>query len=245
VITHDAEKDSLNYWYQPDIKVDSLIFKVSNINFIDTLTVKIKDQEKDSLLLKSIQSRPLKLTEDFELQANIPFQNIDESKVTILDKDSTTVVFSTNLDALKNVYKFNFDKTEENNYRIQMLPETFTDFFGNKNDTLNFTVRTKALSDYGDIRVTLRNATYPVIVQLVSQQDNVEAEKFHDNNTPIDFLSITPGKYYLRVIFDTNGNKKYDAGNYLKKQQPERVSYYPEELDIRAYSEQVYEFILK
>ncbi len=172
-------------------------------------------------------------------------QNIDESKVTILDKDSISVGFTTALDTFKNRYKFNFDKTEENSYKIQMLPETFTDFFGNKNDTLNYTVRTKALSDYGDIRVTLRNAKYPVIVQLVSQQDNVEDEKFHNSNSPIDFLSITPGKYYLRVIFDINGNKKYDAGNYLKKQQPERVSYFPELLDIRAYSEQVYEFILK
>jgi uncharacterized protein (DUF2141 family) len=245
VITQDAEKDSLNYWYQPEIKVDSLLFKVRNINFSDTLMVKIKDQKKDSLLLKPILSRPLKLNEGFELQANIPFQNIEESRVTILDKDSVTVAFTTVLDAIQNRYKFNFDKTEENSYKIQMLPETFTDFFGNKNDTLNYTVRTKALSDYGDIRVTLRNAKYPVIVQLVSQQDNVEDEKFHNTNTPIDFLSITPGKYYLRVIFDTNGNKKYDAGNYLKKQLPERVSYFPELLDIRAYSEQVYEFILK
>jgi uncharacterized protein (DUF2141 family) len=245
VITKDSEKDSLNYWYQPDIKVDSLLFKVTNINFMDTLTVKIKDQTKDSLLLKPIQSRALKLAEDFELQANIPFQNIDDNKVNILDKDSVNIAFTTDLDTFKNVYKFSFDKTEENSYKIQMLPETFTDFFGNKNDTLNYTVRTKALSDYGDIRVTLRNATYPVILQLVSQQDIVEAEKFHNSNTPIDFLSITPGKYYLRVIFDTNGNKKYDAGNYLKKQQPERVSYFPELLDIRAYSEQVYEFILK
>jgi len=115
--------------------------------------------------------------------------------VTILDKDSISVGFTTALDTFKNRYKFNFDKTEENSYKIQMLPETFTDFFGNKNDTLNYTVRTKALSDYGDIRVTLRNATYPVILQLVSQQDIVEDEKFHNSNTPIDFF-----KYYSREI---------------------------------------------
>jgi len=46
VITQDSEKDSLNYWYLPDIKVDSLLFKVTNINFIDTLTVKIKAKKR-------------------------------------------------------------------------------------------------------------------------------------------------------------------------------------------------------
>lgn len=246
LITKDPKKDSLYYWYMPNIKNDSLLFKVTNTNYIDTLTVRIKDQTKDSLSIKPIESRTLRLTEDFELEANIPFKSIDETKITILDKDSTKVAFTASLDKFKYIYKFNFDKTEENVYKIKMLPETFTNFFeSQQNDTLNYTVRTKALSDYGDIRVTLKNATYPVIVQIVSQQGDVEVEKISNTNKPVDFLAITPGKYYLRVIFDTNGNKKYDAGNYLKKRQPERVSYYSDLLDVRAYSDHIYEFILK
>jgi len=245
LITQDTEKDSLNYWYQPNIKVDSLLFKVTNTNFIDTLTVRIKNQIKDSLVLKPLESRALRLTEDFELQANIPFISIDETKISIIDKDSINVNFTAKLDAFKNIYKFSFDKKEENRYIIKMLPGALKDFFEAENDSLSYGIRTKALSDYGDIRVNLVNAIYPVIVQLVNQQGSVEAEKLSKSNLPIDFLTITPGKYYLRVMFDTNENKKYDSGTYLKKRQPERVSYYPDLLDIRAYSEQVFEFILK
>ncbi len=245
LITKDPKKDSLYYWYKPNIKQDSLVFAVTNTNYIDTLTVRIKDQVKDSLLIKSIESRILRITDDFELEANIPFISIDEKRITIFDKDSVNVDFTTKLDKYKNRYSFNFKKTESNVYKIRILPDAFTNFFGSQNDTLRYNIRTKSLSDYGDIRVTLRNAIYPVIMQLVDKQGDVIDEKYSTKFEPIDFLTINPGKYYLRVIFDTNKNKKYDPGSYLKKLQPERVSYYPELLDIRSFSELMYEFILK
>ena len=62
----------------------------------------------------------------------------------------------------------------------------------------------------------------------------------------MDFLNIEAGQYYLRVVFDSNGNKKYDTGSYLKKIQPERVSFreYSPDDDIRAGWDQVWEFTL-
>jgi hypothetical protein len=47
------------------------------------------------------------------------------------------------------------------------------------------------------------------------------------------------------VIFDTNGNQKWDSGSYLQKRQPERISYYPAELDTRTGWDLVEEFILE
>jgi len=34
---------------------------------------------------------------------------------------------------IKNAYALKFDKTEDNNYRINILPEAFEDFFGDTN----------------------------------------------------------------------------------------------------------------
>ena len=126
----------------------------------------------------------------------------------------------------------------------QMLPETFTDFFGNKNDTLNYSVSIKQYSDYGNVRATLQNATYPLIVQLTDAKGDVKEEHYYTKLEVVEFLNVTPGKYYLRVIFDENKNNKFDSGNYLLKRQPERISYYPEELDIRAGWDEIIEFIL-
>ncbi|MCK0108014.1 Ig-like domain-containing protein [Flavobacteriaceae bacterium S0825] len=246
VITKETDKDTLNYWYKPNFEVDSLMFRVLNKGYEDTFKVNIRDLKKDTLIIKPIEARTLKLVEDFQLQGTTPFAAIDESKITILDKDSTNVAFSTKLDALNNIYNFSFDKTEDNAYSFKLLPGAFTDFFEDRNDTLNFNVRTKAEIDYGEIRVNLQNATYPVIVQLVDQRGEIEAEQYaEDASKPIDFLSLNPGNYFLRVIFDSNKNRKYDSGNYLKKLQPERVSHDTKEIEVRAFSEQIVTFILQ
>ena len=45
---------------------------------------------------------------------------------------------------------------------------------------------------------------------------------------------LTPGQYIIKFIHDRNNNKKWDTGNYLMRIQPERVSYYKDEISIRA-----------
>ena len=41
-----------------------------------------------------------------------------------------------------------------------------------------------------------------------------------------------------------NGNGKWDTGNYLKMMQPEKVSYYPDVIDVRANWELEQNFII-
>ena len=233
-VTKDQKTDSLLYWYKPKFEVDSLLFLVSNKSYADTLTVKIKSIDKDSLVINSIQNRVLSFTEDFEIEANITFTLIDKEKITILNKDSIQVDFSITFDELNNRYKFIFEKKEQERYKIQMLPETFTDFFGNKSDTLSYSLSTKEYSDYGNVRISLKNTTYPVIVQLTNDKGEVKAEKYSTKPELLDFLTVNPSTYFIRVIYDANGNKKYDTGNYLLKRQPERVSVFEMEETVRA-----------
>ncbi|WP_412986967.1 Ig-like domain-containing protein [Pontimicrobium sp. IMCC45349] len=243
-ITKDPDKDTLNFWYKPKLEVDSLIFEVSNKKYRDTLVVKIKDQERDSLIYNAIESRVLKLKEDFQITSNLPNSKIDNSKIKIMDKDSVNVPFTSSYDKVNNISNFKFDKTEGNTYKIEMLPGALTDFFGTVNDTLNYNLRTRQLSDYGNVRVLLKNAKYPVVVQLTSEKGEVKYEKTSTKAEPLDFNNLDAGNYLIRVIFDTNGNGKFDTGNFLKKQQPERVSYFPEVLDVRAGWDLIQEFVL-
>lgn len=85
---------------------------------------------------------------------------------------------------------------------------------------------------------------YPVIVQLTNEQGEVQAEKFSSKAEPIDFRYLDPNKYYLRVVVDTNGNQKWDPGSFLHNRQPERISYLPELLDVRAGWDLVQSFTL-
>ncbi|MBT8260548.1 MAG: Ig-like domain-containing protein [Bacteroidia bacterium] len=245
-ILEDAknDSDSLIYFYKPSIKNDSLLFTVSKKNKLDTLTVKIREREKDSLIIKASPRSSISFIEDFYIESNIPFTKIDESKIYFINKDSLDVTYSTKLDSLKNSYAFKFEKQEQETYKIQLFPGALEDFFGNNNDTLSYTLKTRTKGDYGDIRLTLQNAIYPVIVLLVDSKDEVKYEQFYQGASPIDFRHISPGKYSLRVIFDSNNNQKYDTGNYLLKRKPERVSYYPNIVEVRAGWDEIIEFTL-
>ena len=43
-----------------------------------------------------------------------------------------------------------------------------------------------------------------------------------------------PGNYNLRIIKDTDKNRKFTTGNFIKKKQPEQVIYYNEPIEIKA-----------
>ncbi|WP_281847770.1 Ig-like domain-containing protein [Olleya namhaensis] len=240
----DEKTDTLNYFYKPKLEVDSLVFKVTNRTKIDTFTVRIKDNKRDSLLVKASPSSNIDFFETLKLSANIPISKFDKSKITILDKDSTKVSFTTKLDTLQNTIEVDFDKTEDNLYKIQLLPSTITDFYNLPNDTLNFNLRTVKESGLGNARVILKNATYPLIVQFLNKTGEVKYEQYATTPKPLDFFFLKPGEYYVRVIYDTNKNGKYDSGNFLKKQQAERVSYAKKVEEIRSGWEVIIDFTL-
>ncbi|MEJ2112395.1 MAG: hypothetical protein P8X62_01355, partial [Flavobacteriaceae bacterium] len=243
-ITKDEKADTLYYWYKPKLEVDSLIFNVTKGNVTKDFTLKIRSKEQDTLKVNAVTIGNLNYGETYKISASTPIETIDETKISIIDKDSVTVDFKTAFDTISNIVALDFEKTENNSYKIKLLPNSLTDFYGIANDTLDYSIKTKAFSDYGNVRVSLQNAKYPIIVQLSDEKGEVKAEQFSDEPKFFDFRYVNPGKYLLRVIFDSNGNKKYDTGSYLKKQQPERVSYYPELIDVRANWDEIREFIL-
>lgn len=245
-VTKDQSADTLYYWYRPKLELDSTQFIVRNKTFIDTLKHRFRTIDKDTLTVKMLSSGTLGFSDDLKISGTIPFVKLNEKQIKILDKDSLDVSFETTYDSLDNVYSLQFEKQESQKYAIQMLPGALEDFFGNVNDTLNYSARTKLYSDYSNIRVTLRNMTYPVIVQLMTEKGEVKYEQFAKVDRLFDFRNLSPGNYYLRVIFDANGNQKWDSGNYLEQFQAERISYYPELIDdARANWDPVIEFILE
>ena len=235
----NEKTDSLFYYYNPRLKVDSLIFKVSNRKVIDTFTVRIKDKERDSLVVNSSPKGTIGIEKDLYVSANIPFESIDETKISIRDKDSSLVAFKTEYDSLKNSYALKFKKAQDNKYKIQLLPNALIDLFENTNDTLNYSLNTQTEYQFFNSRIILENAKYPVIVQLTDSKFEVMAEQYITEAQPIDFRFLEPKKFYLRVIYDSNKNGKYDTGDYLKGIQPERVSYHPDIIEGTAGFDEV------
>lgn len=245
IIEH-RDKDTVQYWFKPFFEADSLIFEVNNGNYKDTIATRFKDQYKDSLNITSISKGNLSLDESFKLKSNTPLETINDSLITLIDKDTLAVLFKSKIDHLHNELIINFEQTENNAYTLQILPEAITDFLENKNDSLSFKFRTKKLADYGKVFLTLQNVKqYPVIAQLTNDKGEVLSERIVTNENTIVFDYLNPAKYNLRVILDDNKNGKWDTGNYLKQLKPERIIYYPEVVEVRANWELKQTFELK
>ncbi|MFD2563346.1 Ig-like domain-containing protein [Aquimarina rubra] len=243
----DKTKDTLHYWFKPFFEADSLIFEVTNSkNFRDTLVARFKDQYKDSIKLSNNAKGNLAFNKDFTLFSNTPLESINEKLISLIDKDTVEIPFSVQLDKIKNEAIFTFERTEDNAYKIELLPEAITDFIGNVNDTININFRTKKLADYGTIFFTLQNVKeYPLLVQATDEKGKFIDEKIVAKEETTVFDNLDPGKYNIRVIFDTNKNGAWDTGNFLKGIQAEKVVYYPEAIEVRANWELKQTFILE
>lgn len=245
-ITKDRETDTLHYWYEPELERDSLQFIVTTPTSLDTLLVRKRTVEKDSLTFTFEPSGTLGLNQELKIFPGIPITEINESLLNLVDKDTFPVPFSVKEEAFKNELLLDFEKKENQNYSFTALPGAFTDFFGNTNDTLQASFRTQSLSDFGNVIVNLQNVKhYPVIVQLTNEEGEVQAEKQHDSAGTFNFQNLKPGKYLLRIIYDRNENGRWDTGNYLEQQQPEEIIYFPDLLDVRANWDVTQTFILE
>lgn len=246
-IVKDPKTDTLYYWYKPKFEVDTTFFIVSNEKQIDTFKHRFRTIKADSLKMNALTKGTLNFEDVFTIEANIPLAKIDTTKIKVINKDSLSVPYKVKYDSINNNYKFPIELKESQKYNFTILPNAFTDFYDATNkDTLNYSLRTKTKAEYGNMRVNLRNAKLPLIVQLVDSKGEIIYERYAKESPVVDFTNLIPKKYALRVVFDTNENGKYDTGNFLLGIQPERVSYKPaDEIDdVRASFDFVIDFTL-
>ncbi len=247
LIRKENEKDSLNFWFTP-FEADSIVFTVSNKlqKVIDTFTVKSRKVDLDSLVITPNQRGSLGFNEAFHLSATTPLIEIDTSKVKMINKDSLNVLLKLALDTVANKVDFDFPLEPNENYGLELLPGAITDFFGETNDTLSYNLSTQSFADYGNLTVNIQGAVqYPILVQLTDTDGKMKLEIYATKEQAFEFNNIEPSTYLIRVIEDRNSNGKWDTGNFLQNLQPEKVSYYPDEIEIRANWEKIETFTLQ
>ncbi|MEE9407885.1 MAG: Ig-like domain-containing protein [Polaribacter sp.] len=232
----EIDKDTLNYWFTP-FEADSLNFIVSNASFLDTITVKLRKKKTDSLTINSTVNGTLHFRDTLFLKTNNPIIKLDTSKISITDKDTLSIPFSGYIDAKENKIGVLFDKKQKQSYSVTILPEAFKDIFEQKNDTLNYSLRTQELEDYGKITINIVNEkSNSLIIELLEgkNKDKVVEIRFIKGTETLVFDLLEPKTYYIRATIDSNKNNKWDTGNYLLKQLPEDIIYYTEDIEVRA-----------
>jgi uncharacterized protein (DUF2141 family) len=150
----------------------------------------------------------------------------------------------------------NFLLKENTKYHLFIPPGTFTDYFGLTNDTIKIDFKTREAKYYGSLKLKvnipeIKNAQSLIyqekdqgvrkeqiqakyIVQLLDEKETVVREDAITKSEIINYEYLHPQNYKLKIVVDSNGNGKWDSGDYLKKIQPEKVIYNTEAITIRS-----------
>lgn len=235
IVTQFPKKDSLQVWFKP-LKVDSLSMEVSKESYNKKFSLKIKALKKDTLNIKAVQNGQINFRERFTMETETPLVKFDKSKITLVNKDSTAVDFTTEYDEFDQKLYVDFEKKPLEKYHFTFLPGALTDFYEKTNDTLSYKLSTKEYEDYGNLILNLRNVKrFPIIVEITNKKgDNVLASAYSEGETKITFNLLVPEEFTVRVIYDDNKNKVYDTGSFLKKTYAEEVFYYQKGIDVRS-----------
>jgi uncharacterized protein (DUF2141 family) len=168
-----------------------------------------------------------------------PIANFDLTQCVVIetrkDQSDTLPLTAYFADSLHRLLAFQYPFKEKTSYTLLCPDSLFWSYYGACNDTIRISFTTKSLKEYGSIQIQYQfEEENQYIVQLLSEKSELVKEDFLTGAQAITYNYLPAAKYRIRVIVDANKNHKWDSGNYILRQQPEKVIYFEKSIDLPA-----------
>ena len=192
------------------------------------------------------------LLRPFELTFEQPLTRFDSAGIRLYTDSSFQPVspYTVSLDSTRRKISLTAPWNENTFYRVVIDKDALKDTLDKqllRGDTISFNSRKK--SDYGKLSIRLRNLkgtqeegpnADPVIQLVLNDAIVADAKLGSDGLFRRDLF--LPGTYELRILFDRNGNGKWDGGQLFPSRiQPERVRLLEKKITVKANWENEYE----
>jgi hypothetical protein len=232
--------DSVRVWLR-DMSFDSTkvsITEAGKVMQIVKLTRGKKDTYQQNMMpADNLEGGQLNPNKPFRLTFPGPVTAIDKSKIQLLEdsvavKDFDLVQDST--DFLTYTFQYRWDRGAA--YEIKFNPAAITGVFNAKNKEFTKAFELASADDYGtlQVKITVPEPNKHYLLQVTNEQKQVISQHPLQRDTTLNFTNYRAGKYFLRVVYDSNGNGIWDTGRVSLGLQPEQIYNEPKELSIRA-----------
>ena len=244
-------------YYQLDSAAQLYIQKDTvEMNFKDKVKEKTKKKRKSKDEGKE-KSKPI-IQFNWKTNASASIMEINKSITLVAPEpvsyfDSTKIVLFLDEDTLKTPLKIKFERDTttwrqylisykwepDTKYTFEIDSAACTNIYGVTSKRLSKTFKTREEDYYGTIFIkgtNMPDSTCPMLVQLLKNNDDetVVMEQNIAKDGTVTFNFITPEKYLVKIIYDENGNGKWDTGSYQDKFQAEKVVYNNEVVKVRS-----------
>lgn len=247
VFEKSTDNDSV-YVYCTDTLVDSLHAALFNgLVSIDTIHVNLKSSRlvKEKTvpvaeginMLTNLNGGILETSKTLTLTFDAPVKSFDTDQIRLTVDSITPVKYTaTPIDSIKRNFVINFNAAENKKYRLSIPKGAVTTISNQTNDSIILPFSTRELKDYASIQLTVntKESNINYLLQLITESDAVLRQQKVKKSEKVSFEYLLPGKYKIRLIYDTNDSGTWDTGSYAEKRQPEKVIYYPDLINTRA-----------
>ena len=241
--------DTLNAWLlnQPDtlkLEVSDHGIVIDTVNISTALKVigKVRGSAPADHLQysTSLAGRLLGYNKPLILTFSNPVKEYDLTLLQLTiktTKDTTTVTPAAKFsDSIHRHLEVNYKWNTTDNYDLYLPKGSFTDFYSDTCDSTHVAFQMKPVDEYGQfaLLVSRQDASFPLILQLLTEKGAVVDQRIITNEKRIDFGLLAPAKYGLKAIEDVNSNGKWDTGELIKKIQPEKVLIHPKIFEVKS-----------
>jgi hypothetical protein len=171
------------------------------------------------------------------LNAPAPFKPPDTSRLAFfefLKEGKIRQPFSLAKDTNNSCrYYVNTDLKPGKNYLFITDSAAFSSIYGEYSDSAGIKFSVMTPETFGKLTLGISGYEGGRIIQLLDNTEKLVRQVYLKNNGKLEFPLLEKGKYRIRAIFDLNNDGKWTTGDFDIHRQPEPVTYYPEEIEIK------------
>ena len=198
----------------------------------------IKVKKNEFTYENNIRSGFLKPGQTIVFTSLTPFREPDTSRIRLWEldkKDTTRIPYRMVRDSLtRTKYYLKTNIAEGKNYLFVADSASFGNIYNESADSVGIKFSIKKPDTYGKLTFNVKNYVGGRIIQLLDKSEKLIAETYMEKDGKAVFPLLETGTYRVKVIYDLNGDKKWTTGDFASKRQPEPVSYFPAEIELKT-----------
>lgn len=207
------------------------------MRFLTPRTTRTRPRKESLKVISDIQSGFLKPMQGIGFKSPAPFKEPDTSRIRVYETDRgkrTRIPFSMAISKTNScLIVLNTKLDQEKNYLVTTDTMAFATIYGDVSDSTGYGFTVKGRNAFGTLTLNMLNYQGKRIIQLLTNDEKIIEERIIDKDSKINFNYLDQGKYKLRVIYDLNNDGRWTSGDFLTRKQPEPVSFYDQELQVK------------